>query len=213
MVNANIGQLYVIYGDFELAVECLQGVLQQCRCMPSVLFLEGLTCRNLAQAYQGLRRYEEAMATLRRAASLLEKAGTTAMLTEVLVVRAELELETDRPEAQSTCEQALRTAQTLGHRELESRANRVLGRIAHARGEEGLAEGLLRDSVSQAERIGVPYELGLSLLALAELYATWSDPAARRKLFTRTVRQAVKVLTDVGARAAVDRARGLAATP
>jgi predicted ATPase/class 3 adenylate cyclase len=211
MVNANIGELYVIYGDFELAIEHLQSVLQECDRMPAVLFLEGGTRLNLARAYQGLRRYDEAAAVLSRAASLLEKAGTPTMLTEVLLARAELELETGRPEAQSTCEQALETARALGHRQFESRANRILGRIAHGSGEEARAEALLRESVSQAERIGAPYERGLGLLALAEVYATWSDPAMRRKLFGRTVRQAIRVLTGVGARVWVERARALAA--
>lgn len=73
------------------------------------------------------------------------------------------------------------------------------------------AESLLRASVSQAERIGAHYERGLGLLALAELYATRSGTAANRQTLKRTLHQAEKVLTEVGARASVERARELAA--
>ena len=212
LANANIGAYYVIRGDFDLAVEHLLSVLEECRRMPSALLLEGVTNLDLARAYQGLQHYEEAEAVIRRAASLLDRAGTPSKSTEATIVLANVELEIGRlAEAQRACEQALETVRALGHRELESSANRILGGIARARGEQTRAEDLLRASVDEAERISASYERGLSLLALAELYATWSDPAARRRLFTRTVHQAVKVLTDVGALAAVERARGLAA--
>ena len=69
---------------------------------------------------------------------------------------------------------------------------------------------LLLEGVSEAERTGAPCERGLSLLALAELYGTWSIPAAGRKPFRRTLRKAIRVLSGLGAWAAMDRARELA---
>jgi tetratricopeptide (TPR) repeat protein len=211
-VNANIGEIYVIRGDFGLAVEHLSSVIEECGRLPSMLLIEGTACLTLARAYVGLACHEQAEVVLRRSLSLLEKACTPAMLAEAQLMRAELELDMGEPDAQHTCQQALEAAQELGHQSLASRASCVLGRVAQAQGDRTQAERLIRDSVSQAERIDAPYERGLALLALAELYATWSDPGERRMQFRRTVRQAIRVLESVGARAAAEKARALAAS-
>jgi class 3 adenylate cyclase/tetratricopeptide (TPR) repeat protein/Mrp family chromosome partitioning ATPase len=209
MIDANLGDHYVRCGDFELAIDRFKGVLEACGRMPSALFLEGFACLGLARALHGLRRYEEALAALARATDVLKDAGTPSTLTEVALLRAEIEFETGRAEARRTCERALESARELGEPWLEGMGNRVLGRIAFAQGDEEGAESLMRESVSQAERMGAPYERGLALLALAELYAAWSDPAARRKSLTRTRSRAMKDLAKVGARVALDRAREL----
>ena len=212
LANTNIGEDYVIRGDFELAVEHLQGVLEECSRMPSALFLEGTACLDLARAYQGLHRYDKAESAVRRASSLLERAGTPSKSIEALVVRASLELETDRiAEARRTCEQALEAAREMGHRELQCRANRVLAGIACACGNRARAEELLRASIAEAEQIGAPYERGLGLLALAELYATWNGGAGNARPLRRTLRQAIGVLDAFGDRAALARARQLEA--
>jgi class 3 adenylate cyclase len=80
-----------------------------------------------------------------------------------------------------------------------------------SRGDDAAAESLLRTSVGQAGQIGDPYEPGLSLLALAEVYATATDPAVGRGTFRRRLRQATCALSSVGARAALERARELEA--
>jgi hypothetical protein len=130
----------------------------------------------------------------------------------LLLARAELEFETGRPtEAERTCERVLDGAQGPEHLEAEAKPNRILGRIARARGGDAAAESLLRTSVGQAGQIGDPYERGLSLLALAEVYATATDPAVGRGAFRRTLRQATCALSSVGARAALERARELEA--
>ena len=104
----------MIYGDFELAIEHLQRVLDDCHRLPAVLFLEGGTRLNLARAYQQLRRYPDAEETLRRAAALLERAGTPTMHTEVLLLQADLLCETGRlADAQRICEQAFDAARSL----------------------------------------------------------------------------------------------------
>jgi tetratricopeptide (TPR) repeat protein len=212
LVAGNIGELHVARGDFEPALEHLRSALDACDRLPAAYLIEEGARLNLARAHQGLLHYDEAAAELRRTASLVTKSGVPADVVEVMLQQADLELEVGNlPDALRTCGDALKAADRLGHRQYVSRANRILGRIAHAQGDQTRAEALITDSAAEAERIGAQWERGLALLALAELYADWSDPAARRTPFKRTVRQAINVLEGVGARAAAENARALAA--
>jgi tetratricopeptide (TPR) repeat protein len=210
LVEGNIGELHVACGDFKPAIEHLQSALDACDRLPTAYLIEAGARLNLARAHQGLQHYNEAATELQHAASLYTKAGAPADVTEVMLQQADLELERGSlSDAQRTCEEALDAADGLGHRQHMARATRILGRIAQAQGDKRHGEELLRDSAAEAERIGAQGERGLALLALAELYAVWDAPAERRAAFRRTVRQAIKVLENVGARAAAEKARAL----
>jgi class 3 adenylate cyclase/tetratricopeptide (TPR) repeat protein len=211
IVEQNIGWLHVRCGDFDLAVDRLTHVLETCARMPAALYLQGGTEHSLACALQGLRKYDEARAALDRAERLLDKAGTPMQLVEVHLQRADLELEMgDTAEARRTCERARTSARRLGHRQFEIQADRTLGRIAHACGDTGLAETLLRSSIDHAIRIDAPYERGLGLLALARLYADPGAPKSSSARSRRIAGTAARALDAVGARGHAAEARGLA---
>ena len=210
--HINIAEALITRGDYDLAIDHVFEALSVCECVGTALWLEGFAQLNLARAYQGKGLLSEAFEAVQLSVACMDKAQTPGMHAEALLQRAELELAMRRPEsARATCDTALETLRTLGMKHLESRGLRVRGLVLEALGDDRAAEESLRASVDLATRVDAPYERGLGLLALGQLYLKSDDPQLRARPHRRLLKEATAALARVGARVWVERARELAA--
>ena len=214
LAHVNMAEALIMRGDYDLAIDHVTEALAVCGRTGTALWLQGFAQLNLARAYQGKGMLLEALEAVELSVACMEKAHTPGTLAEALLRRAELELRTNRPEkARDTCDSALEMLHALGMKYLESRGLRVRGLVSEALGDGLAAEESLRASVELANHVDAPYERGLGLLALAELYAKSDDPRLRGRPYRRLLRDATAALSKVGARVWVQRARELAGEP
>jgi tetratricopeptide (TPR) repeat protein len=212
LAHVNIAEAHVMRGDYDLAIEHLTTALDACGRSGRALWLEGYACLNLARAYQGKGMLSEAMASVQQSIAWLTKAQTPGMLAESLVQRAELELVGGSLKvAARTCDSALDLLSTLGMTRIESNALRVRGLILRARGDDQAAEESLVGAVESATRAAAPFERGIALLALADLYSRPGDTTRRARPYRRLLREATRTFTRVGARVWIQRAEEFSA--
>lgn len=210
IAHNNIGEVLLAQGSIEDSIDHLRKVVETYDERGDPLAATGLALVNLCRAYQCLRDYDQARASLRRGRALLRKANAGGLLTEAEVQQAELELEQGQIDrSMRTCSSALQRTRQTGAKLLEARALRVMGRISLTQGRKSQAESQLLESAVLAETLKADHERALSLLCLAELYGADTkslDSLRRGRAF---LRKAITLFRRIGATRDLSRALGL----
>ncbi|MBI4334499.1 MAG: tetratricopeptide repeat protein [Chloroflexi bacterium] len=200
IVHNNMGEALFIQGRTGEALDHFKKVVETYEQRGDPLAATGLALVNISRVYARLNDYRSSWDHLRRAMELLRKARHRGLLAEAALQQAELELETGQTEAASrTCERAVEETRELGMKPLETRGQRLLGRIALAQKRFREAEDHFRESLALAQRCHGEYEKGLALRALAELYRL--QPEMNRSALSSgsALRRAMSIFRRLGA--------------
>jgi class 3 adenylate cyclase/tetratricopeptide (TPR) repeat protein len=170
ITHNNIAEVLLVRGEINDAIAHLQKVVDTYDRLGDPLAATGLALVNLCRAYQAQEDYKRAQECLHRGRQLLRKAGARPLLTEAKLQEAELALDSGRIGAATRAvKRGLLEARELDMKLLESRALRILGRIAMASGDYTQAKQRLEESALLASRLHADHETALSLIWLAEL--------------------------------------------
>ncbi|MBV7332557.1 CHAT domain-containing protein [Chloroflexi bacterium TSY] len=168
----NLGEIYRRQGQVAPAI----AANQQAHAIGTACdFAEvvGLACMNLGVCYLKQSDFSTAQKMLQQSQDTFAAINVTIYSAELCYYRAELHLQMDRPQAGlQLAQQALDWTITLGRRLEAGQAHRVLGQAFHRLGQFAEADIHLRESLTILQAQTSPYEVGLTLVALAQLRAT-----------------------------------------
>lgn len=164
----NMGEVYRKQGELPLAIETYTRALHQAEAF-GMEEAVGLAQMNLGATYLKQGDLTAAGEYLAQSHQTYEQIQITIYLPELLRYQAELSLELSEPDrALALAQQASQLAQTLDQSQL-GQAHRVLGQTYQQLGELAVAKTELEQSLALLQEQQLPYEVGLTLLALAQL--------------------------------------------
>jgi tetratricopeptide (TPR) repeat protein len=170
IIHNNIGEILLIQGEIDQAVEHLQRVIEAHATNEELTAVAGLSYVNLSRCALAQRRHDDAMRDVRRGLRLLRSVGAKGLVTEARMQLAEVLLATfDIASALREAQRALKDAQSAGERLLEARGERLVGLARAAMGAIDTAAIHLATSAGLARRISAGHEEARSLMALARL--------------------------------------------
>jgi tetratricopeptide (TPR) repeat protein len=179
------GYFHASLGELDLGIEECQGGLERAQDPLNTAVALGF----LGYAYLEKGDIPHATEALERAVEPMRQAGMQQLLGWFSAFLAETYLLADRlDEAQELAREALTTTEGVGFRYGSGMAQRALGRIARAAGDQEGAETWLEQALESFRVIQAPFEMGRTRLELALLAGAGSVEAGRqleeaRKLF------------------------------
>ncbi|MBI3942474.1 MAG: tetratricopeptide repeat protein [Chloroflexi bacterium] len=201
--NANLGWLAYCLGDDQRAIQAYTYSLSIWTQSGASLMC-AIVRSNLGAVELARSNYLSALDYLHEAKEALEKIGARGQLAETYRYLALAHLMNGYlAAAHVNAEQSLILARGAEERLGEGGALRVLGQVALAEGELDSAAEALRASHALLEDVGSRYELGQTLVALADLQMRLGDVAHAAV----GLAEAVDILTDLGAVRELQQAR------
>jgi tetratricopeptide (TPR) repeat protein len=203
--SANLGWTAYCLGNFSLAVEAYEYSLQvwnanSARLMCAIIY------SNLGAVELARENYTVALSTLQKAKQELEEIGAQGELGETCRHLALAYASSGNlPEAYREAQQALVLARATRSLAEEGAAQRVLGQVALRAGVLGPAYRALSASRTALEQTENQFEIGKTLLALAELYSRRQEAEQVRTLLN----EAIGIFSELGAQGELSRAQGL----
>ena len=172
-----VASVQVLRGDVDLAIETARRALEGARDATVI----GLISGALGLAYLERGDAGSAVALLTKVIDQLKDSPvrnveirTTALLGEALVLAGD-------PRARETADHALELARADGMPFNVGVAQRALGRIAHAEGDDTRAAQLLADAVTTFSECGATFEVARTRVNLAAARAALDDARAARE--------------------------------
>ncbi|MEZ4590955.1 MAG: tetratricopeptide repeat protein [Chloroflexota bacterium] len=167
----NLAEIFRLQGRFDEALAHNRQA-QMLALAHDLSELVGITQLNLGAIYLKLANLPDAATHLTQCQQLFTELKTETYLVETLCSLATLRLLEGDPEAGLALGQEALTVATEQNRPLALGAvNRVLGQAHRQLRQYQQAELCLRDSLQLFEKQASPYEAGVTLIALAQLYA------------------------------------------
>ena len=191
----NLAEIFRLQGRFDEALTHNREA-QALAVAHDLAELVGITQLNLGTIYLRLGDLPEAQKNLAQCQQLFEQLETETYLVETLCSLATLRLLEGKPAESLALGQEAFTVATQQKRPLAlGTVNRVLGQAQQQLGQYQQAESCLLDSLQIFEKQDSPYETGITLAALARLYA---DENKQRQAKS-SCDQAIAIFAKLGA--------------
>ncbi|MBK7895497.1 MAG: tetratricopeptide repeat protein [Anaerolineaceae bacterium] len=172
----NLAEIFKLQGRFDEALAHNRQA-QTLALAHDLSELVGITQLNVGAIYLKQENLPEAATNLTQCQQLFARLETETYLVETLCSLATLRLLERKPEEGLALGQEAFTAATQQERPLAlGTVNRVLGQAYRQLRQYPQAESCLRDSFQLFEKQASPYETGVTLAALAQLYADENKP-------------------------------------
>jgi class 3 adenylate cyclase/tetratricopeptide (TPR) repeat protein len=199
IANNNLGEVLLMKGEVEAAAPHFRATIDAFRERRELAAVAGLAMVNLSRVLTAGKDLEAAQVTLDEGAELLRAAGARGLLIEAGLQQGELALvRGDLNLALRTAQRTLQEARDIGMQLGEARVMRLLGTVLGKLGRLEEAESQLRANLRAVTRLGARYEVGLSLLALAEVQVA-AAAGAFSEAAVRSAGKAAAVFEAAGA--------------
>jgi tetratricopeptide (TPR) repeat protein len=211
LVNNNLGGIALHQGRLEAALGYYQGAVRLLGQIGGSLWVFGALHMNIGNTLMHSDELAGATEEFRRAEGYFEKAQLRDLLPELYGLKAELALRQQRlEEAETIGQRSLNLARELEMPREEGHNLRVMGQIAQAQGDLGLAEERLSASYEVLCDSGDDYESAKTQLFMAQLHMAQDrpeeaihalascEPVFRRLEATIDLRQAQAMQTALG---------------
>lgn len=210
MDHTNLAEVMLMTGDISKAEEHLEYVenaFTDGLCPPD---LAGLAFVHLSRCKMINGDYQESRDTIEQGLELIRNAGQKVILGQAELQLADLLCEQGKyAEAEEICLSALVDIEELGMKPLEVIGKRILAEVKHEQGYEDDAIEYIHDSIELAKEIAAKYDEAKSVVVMVKIMREMKNAPLRKKAQDNCLARAMRMLTEMGAKRELEKAKKL----